>query len=75
MWELTKSFRFEAAHALPGTTFGEASEEIQDTTGPIDTRFREGLAVEHVCPIIFDGKNRYVVEVEGSISSAQGIHL
>jgi 6-pyruvoyltetrahydropterin/6-carboxytetrahydropterin synthase len=28
MWELTKSFRFEAAHALSGTTFGEASEEI-----------------------------------------------
>src|SRR5579859_6357617 len=28
MWELTKSFHFEAAHALPGTTFGEASEEI-----------------------------------------------
>ena len=28
MWELTKSFRFEAAHALPGTTFGAASEEI-----------------------------------------------
>jgi 6-pyruvoyltetrahydropterin/6-carboxytetrahydropterin synthase len=28
MWELTKSVRFEAAHALPGTTFGAASEEI-----------------------------------------------
>jgi 6-pyruvoyltetrahydropterin/6-carboxytetrahydropterin synthase len=28
MWELTKSFQFEAAHALPGTTLGEASEEI-----------------------------------------------
>jgi len=28
MWELTKSFRFEVAHALPGTTFGVASEEI-----------------------------------------------
>jgi 6-pyruvoyltetrahydropterin/6-carboxytetrahydropterin synthase len=28
MWELTKSFRFEAAHALSGTTLGEASEEI-----------------------------------------------
>jgi 6-pyruvoyltetrahydropterin/6-carboxytetrahydropterin synthase len=28
MWELTKSFRFEAAHALQGTTFGAASEEI-----------------------------------------------
>jgi len=28
MWELTKSFRFEAAHALPGTTYGAASEEI-----------------------------------------------
>jgi 6-pyruvoyltetrahydropterin/6-carboxytetrahydropterin synthase len=28
MWELTKSFRFEAAHALAGTTFGDASAEI-----------------------------------------------
>jgi 6-pyruvoyltetrahydropterin/6-carboxytetrahydropterin synthase len=28
MWELTKSFRFEAAHALAGTTLGTASEEI-----------------------------------------------
>src|SRR6201987_6506802 len=28
MWELTKSFRFEAAHSLPGTTLGAASEEI-----------------------------------------------
>jgi 6-pyruvoyltetrahydropterin/6-carboxytetrahydropterin synthase len=28
MWELTKSFGFEAAHALSGTTLGAASEEI-----------------------------------------------
>src|SRR5512141_1533342 len=28
MWELTKSFRFEAAHALSGTTLGDASQEI-----------------------------------------------
>lgn len=28
MWELTKSFSFEAAHALSGTTLGAASEEI-----------------------------------------------
>src|SRR3984893_18091781 len=28
MWELTKSFRFEAAHAIAGTTLGAASEEI-----------------------------------------------
>jgi 6-pyruvoyltetrahydropterin/6-carboxytetrahydropterin synthase len=28
MWELTKSFRFEAAHSLPGTTLGEASDEV-----------------------------------------------
>jgi 6-pyruvoyltetrahydropterin/6-carboxytetrahydropterin synthase len=28
MWELTKSFRFEAAHALSYTTLGEASQEI-----------------------------------------------
>lgn len=28
MWELTKSFWFEAAHSLKGTTLGAASEEI-----------------------------------------------
>jgi len=28
MWELTKAFRFEAAHSLRGTTLGAASEEI-----------------------------------------------
>ena len=28
MWELTKSFCFEAAHSLPDTTLGEASDEI-----------------------------------------------
>lgn len=28
MWELIKSFRFEAAHSLAGTSLGEASEEI-----------------------------------------------
>ena len=28
MWELTKSFHFEAAHWLQGTTFGADSEEI-----------------------------------------------
>src|SRR5437763_13023729 len=28
MWELTKSFRFEAAHALAGTTLGEAGTEV-----------------------------------------------
>jgi len=28
MWELTKSFRFEAAHAISGTTLGTVSEEV-----------------------------------------------
>lgn len=28
MWELTKSFTFEAAHTLPITTLGEGSQEI-----------------------------------------------
>ena len=28
MWELTKSFTFEAAHTLPNTTLGETSLEI-----------------------------------------------
>lgn len=28
MWELTKSFRFEAAHSLSGTSLAQTSEEI-----------------------------------------------
>lgn len=28
MWELTKSFRFEAAHTLGDTTLGSVSEEV-----------------------------------------------
>jgi 6-pyruvoyltetrahydropterin/6-carboxytetrahydropterin synthase len=28
MWELTKSFRFEAAHALANTSLGSTAEEI-----------------------------------------------
>jgi 6-pyruvoyltetrahydropterin/6-carboxytetrahydropterin synthase len=28
MWELTKAFRFEAAHSLLGTALGEVCEEI-----------------------------------------------
>ena len=28
MWELTKSFRFEAAHALTGTTLGDTGAEV-----------------------------------------------
>jgi 6-pyruvoyltetrahydropterin/6-carboxytetrahydropterin synthase len=31
MWELTKSFRFEAEHTLSGTTLSAASEEIHDS--------------------------------------------
>ena len=44
MWELTKSFRFEAAHALSGTTFGEASEEIHGHS------FRAEVSVRAVHP-------------------------
>ncbi len=28
MWEIVKSFRFEAAHALSGTTLGSAAEQV-----------------------------------------------
>ena len=31
MWELTKSFRFEAAHALPGTTLGAPARKSTAT--------------------------------------------
>jgi 6-pyruvoyltetrahydropterin/6-carboxytetrahydropterin synthase len=40
MWELTKSFHFEAAHTLSGTTLGEAAEEVHGHS------FRAEVAVE-----------------------------
>jgi 6-pyruvoyltetrahydropterin/6-carboxytetrahydropterin synthase len=40
MWELTKSFGFEAAHSLAGTTFGEASEEIHGHSFRADVTIR-----------------------------------
>jgi 6-pyruvoyltetrahydropterin/6-carboxytetrahydropterin synthase len=40
MWELTKSFHFEAAHTLAGTTLGAAAEEIHGHS------FRAEIAVE-----------------------------
>lgn len=40
MWELTKSFRFEAAHTLSGTTQGSAAEEVHGHS------FRAEVAVE-----------------------------
>jgi 6-pyruvoyltetrahydropterin/6-carboxytetrahydropterin synthase len=42
MWELTKSFRFEAAHAIPGTTLGPDSEEVHGHS------FRAEVAVRGV---------------------------
>jgi 6-pyruvoyltetrahydropterin/6-carboxytetrahydropterin synthase len=42
MWELTKSFGFEAAHAIAGTTLGHASEEIHGHS------FRAEVAVRGV---------------------------
>ncbi|MBQ0819946.1 MULTISPECIES: 6-pyruvoyl trahydropterin synthase family protein [Microvirga] len=42
MWELTKSFHFEAAHTLTGTTLGPASEEIHGHS------FRTEVAVRGV---------------------------
>ncbi len=40
MWELTKSFRFEAAHMLSGTTLGAAATEVHGHS------FRAEVAVE-----------------------------
>ena len=42
MWELTKAFRFEAAHFLAQTTLGAASEEIHGHS------FRAEIAVRGV---------------------------
>jgi 6-pyruvoyltetrahydropterin/6-carboxytetrahydropterin synthase len=40
MWKLTKSFRFEAAHTLSGTTFGAASEEIHRHSFRVEVSLR-----------------------------------
>jgi 6-pyruvoyltetrahydropterin/6-carboxytetrahydropterin synthase len=40
MWELTKSFRFEAAHTLSGTTLGAAGDEVHGHS------FRAEVAIE-----------------------------
>jgi 6-pyruvoyltetrahydropterin/6-carboxytetrahydropterin synthase len=42
MWELTKSFGFEAAHAIAGTSLGAASEEIHGHS------FRAEIAIRGV---------------------------
>jgi 6-pyruvoyltetrahydropterin/6-carboxytetrahydropterin synthase len=40
MWELTKSFRFEAAHALDGTTLGAAGAEVHGHSFRADVTVR-----------------------------------
>ncbi len=40
MWELTKTFRFDAAHMLSGTTLGPIAEEVHGHS------FRAEVAVE-----------------------------
>jgi 6-pyruvoyltetrahydropterin/6-carboxytetrahydropterin synthase len=42
MWELTKSFGFEAAHAIAGTSLGAVSEEIHGHS------FRAEIAIRGV---------------------------
>ena len=42
MWELTKSFRFEAAHTIGGTTLGPASEEVHGHS------FRAEIAIRSI---------------------------
>jgi 6-pyruvoyltetrahydropterin/6-carboxytetrahydropterin synthase len=40
MWELTKTFRFDAAHTLSGTTLGPIAEEVHGHS------FRAEVAIE-----------------------------
>jgi 6-pyruvoyltetrahydropterin/6-carboxytetrahydropterin synthase len=64
MWELTKSFRFEAAHAIQGTTLGSASEEIHGHS------FRAEVAIRGVP----DPKTGMIVDlgvVEQSIAAVR----
>jgi 6-pyruvoyltetrahydropterin/6-carboxytetrahydropterin synthase len=42
MWEVTKSFYFDAAHTLSGTTLGAAAEEVHGHS------FRAEVAVEGI---------------------------
>lgn len=64
MWELTKSFRFEAAHAIQRTTLGAASEEVHGHS------FRAEVAIRGIP----DPKTGMIVDLgllEQSISAVQ----
>jgi 6-pyruvoyl-tetrahydropterin synthase len=45
MWEVTKSFYFDAAHTLSGTTLGATAEEVHGHS------FRAEVAIAHVRPV------------------------
>lgn len=51
MWKLTKSFRFEAAHTLSGTTFGAASEEVHGHSFRAEVSLR---GLDPVTGMVFD---------------------
>lgn len=53
MWELTKSFTFEAAHTLPATTLGEASQEIHGHSFRAEVTVR-GTAIDPETGMVVD---------------------
>jgi 6-pyruvoyltetrahydropterin/6-carboxytetrahydropterin synthase len=66
MWELTKSFRFEAAHAISGTTLGSAGDEVHGHS------FRAEVAIRGTP----DPKTGMVVDlglIEQSLAEIRGV--
>ena len=59
MWELTKSFRFEAAHTISGTTLGTRSEEIHGNSfrAEISVRGKPDPASGMMVPYIYYGSH------------------
>jgi 6-pyruvoyltetrahydropterin/6-carboxytetrahydropterin synthase len=67
MWELTKSFRFEAAHSLPNTTLGGASEEIHGHSFRAEVTLR-GTADPSTGMLVDLGLlTRSIAEIQGTL--------
>ncbi|MGH6740978.1 MAG: 6-pyruvoyl trahydropterin synthase family protein [Bradyrhizobium sp.] len=67
MWELTKSFRFEAAHTLSGTTFGDASEEIHGHSFRAEVTVRGTPAPETGMVVDLGLLERRIAEVQKTL--------
>jgi 6-pyruvoyltetrahydropterin/6-carboxytetrahydropterin synthase len=67
MWELTKSFGFEAAHTLSGTTFGSVAEEVHGHSYRAEVTIRGVPAPETGMIVDTGALERQLAELRGTL--------